>query len=70
MSKSLFVVGGALFDLDGAVDLLEEDEAGELVGKGKRREADGVAGGRENLLRKPLGAADHEGEAGGAFFPF
>lgn len=35
----LLVVAGTLLDFEGAEDLLDEDEAGHLVGKGKLGEA-------------------------------
>jgi hypothetical protein len=35
--RVLLMVGGALGDLEGPVDLLNEDQAGDLVGKGHLR---------------------------------
>ena len=63
------MVAGPFFDLDAPVDLLEEDEAGKLVGKGERRKGDGMAGLGKNLRGETVGAADDEGKARAAPFP-
>jgi hypothetical protein len=52
----------AAADFEGAVELLDEEEADDLVGEGEGGEGDGFGGGGEDGGGEAEGAADGEGE--------
>ena len=47
----------------GPVELLEQQQAGQLVGEGERREAEAPAGAGFHRLIQAVGAADREGQS-------
>ena len=60
------VIRPALLDRDCPVELLQQQQPGQFVGEGERREAEAPAGpGLEGRIQ-PIGAADHEGQPLGA----
>ena len=52
------------FDLEGSIELLEEDEAGDLVGKSQLGKADFFFCAFEDGWGKATGTTDNEAEAG------
>jgi hypothetical protein len=60
--RSASVIGPAVLNRQRPVELLQQQQAGQLVGEGERREAEPPAGAGLEGRVEAIGAADHEGQ--------